>query len=260
MAEFEAPSCVRQNDSIPAVTDEEWSFEDRVPSLCPQQQDDSSRRGPNKKYAQNKIPNDGEIPTCVEFSSGGEPCLPAGCLELIVSDVLNWKTQINALLSYVSVQNNGHFEGSSEKLKLKMDALIKENKELLGKQSVALEDTEICLLDKLDGISKDKLRAEDVMEEVKEELDQLRSNNLEKDRQLREMHAKHQEEMQLLKEQILQSKKRDHLLKKILDQNTIDSDFEGACQQRCWRSMSSRESIHSGCAPKTPDRLSPFGR
>jgi len=201
--------------------------------------------------------------SCVECSSNAEPCLPAGCLELIVSDVLSWKTQINALLSYVSVQNNGHFEGSNDKIKFKMDALTKENKELFGKLSVTLlEDTNIRHLDKLDGLSKDKLRAEDVMEDVKEELDQLRLNNLKKDRQLRDMHAKHQEEMQLLKEQILQSKKRDQLLKKILNQNTVDSDFEGALQQRYRRSMSSRESIHSGCAPKTPDPdiSSPFGR
>jgi len=58
MDDFEAPCCVPQNPSIPAVTDEEWTFEDRVPSLCPREQDDTSSRGPNKKYARSKITKD----------------------------------------------------------------------------------------------------------------------------------------------------------------------------------------------------------
>eukprot|EP00210_Caulerpa_lentillifera_P007359 g7034.t1 len=224
MAKFVASFCAQQSSPASPVEDDGWNFSDRV-SLSRVLQDNCLEDSPNK-------------------NSCGESCLPVSCLELIVSDVMNWKAQIKAILSLVSVQNNfDDFGDSNAMLKHRVNTLIRENKGLLGK---------------LDRTRKDKIKAEEFIEELQEKIDKLRLENREKILKLMELNTKHQDEMQLLKEQLLQSQVRDQLLKKILNQNSLETDSETAFTRSSERSLSSRNSTYSSTRPRTPEISSPL--
>eukprot|EP00210_Caulerpa_lentillifera_P006019 g5753.t1 len=213
-----------QQSSIRRLENEVQMFEDRFPT---------------SKLLKN---------TCTQAldkNSCGESCLPSKCLELIVSDVLHWQAQIKAILSYASSSSSekttttGFLEDSSDLLKFRVTSLTKENEELIGK----------C-----DKTARDIVKTEDSMVELLQELEHIRTENLDKDRQLKELKIQHEKEVHLLKQQISQFQNRDQLLKKIINHNPCELDFDEWCIQPYKQSTSTKDPTHfNSIAPNTPD-------